>query len=45
MTAQKRPGLLLKMARSHALDGGVLGEKPQNESVTEKTSRWAVGGQ
>lgn len=39
MTAQRGPRLLLKTARCHALDGGVLGEKLQNESVTEKTCR------
>lgn len=39
MTAPRGPRFLLKTARCHALDGGVLGEKRQNESVTEKTWR------
>lgn len=39
MTARRGPRFLLKTARCHALDGGVLGEKRQNESVTEKTWR------
>lgn len=45
MTAQRGLRSLLKTPRSPALDAGVLGEKVQNSSVTEKNGLWVAEGE